>query len=502
MTGANRQLDAAIDAFAVQSDVKAAQAEQLRRAIEADDVLLKRMNDAAKQGRLRSFVLDSSQDGPIGRTEIASGTMKLPPTVFAADTGAKVASLNTALTLQEMSLRFGDGEYLNSQGQRAPVSQEMVGNLQRALGASPALLHQVALAAGAKPEPHLENFSILPEGQGMGAAYDGDAKAVLIPANRLQARSESNLQGFDQVAMVYTLAHETQHAFNHERKQLAWREFHAEVRQIARDHNPVNDYTRPVAKILQASRTDEAEGEIAGWNAVLSMKQQADPSAGLEEMRRTPGSRAYLFITQDPRSGALIGKSGLSFNDDASVAASPQNIEAMGKNYFDRDSRRDRPDSGELVGLGPNKESNYPNYYARNAIEQLITIDRKHARTVGGIEPQMHLNMEALGLEERLIERLGLQISPRPQERQPYYDTSQSPPALRHFDHTKTGPSLNQHVPIDPAVLADEPVARLASARHLCSKDIPTTASTRRSSCKSATKTSSTAVNGTAPASA
>lgn len=67
MTGANRQLDAAIDAFAVQSDVKAAQAEQLRRAIEADDVLLKRMNDAAKQGRLRSFALDFRSDACCGQ---------------------------------------------------------------------------------------------------------------------------------------------------------------------------------------------------------------------------------------------------------------------------------------------------------------------------------------------------------------------------------------------------------------------------------------------------
>lgn len=459
MAKMNRQLDAAVDAFAAQPNVTTVQVEQLRKVLEADSSLAVAMNEAAKEGRLRAFTLDSGRDDPIGRTEIASGTMRLPPEAFSASQGEGCASLNTALKLQEMSLRLGNSEYQDSAGRTVAVSQAMVDNLQHALAASPLLLEKTASAINARPHPHLKSFAILPEGQGMGAAYDGDAKTMLIPAGRLQPVSATNPHGFSLVSMVYTLAHETQHGFNYERKQAAWQQFDAEVRQIAKDKNPINDYTRPVVNIIQASRVDEAEGEIAGWNAVLSMKQKNDPSFGVAEMKKVAGSRAYLFVSANSSDREPVGRSGLTFNADGSVAPSAQNIEAMGKNYFDRSARKGQPDSAELVGLGPHKESNYPNYYGRNAIEQLITIDRKVARSVDGVEPQMHLNMASLGLEERLIERLGLQINPRSQERQPYYDSSQSPPALHHFDHTRTGPGANQHVPIDLAIPADGSMA-------------------------------------------
>ncbi|MGO1000537.1 XVIPCD domain-containing protein [Lysobacter sp. CA196] len=450
MAGMNRQLDAAIDAFATQSGVTATQAEQLRRSLQADEALLRSLNDAARQGTLRSFAMESNQDDPVGRTDIASGTMRLPPAALSSPERGTATSLHTALKLQEMSLRFGNSEYVDSQGRTARVSQEMVSNLQQTLGASPLLLDRTEAAINARPEPHLKSFTVLAGDQGMGAAYDGDVKTMLIPAYRLQATTATNPRGFDKVTMVYAFAHEIQHGFNHERKQMAWREFKAEVRQIAKDDNSVNDYTQPVATIIRASRVDEAEGEIAGWNAVLSMKQKADPSFDLEGMKKIPGARPYLFVTAGSSNVEPVGRSGLRFNEDGSVTPSAENVEAMGKNYFDRASKKGLAESAERVGLGPHKESNYPNYYGRNAIEELITLDRKVAKTVGGVEPRMQLNMAVLGLEENLIERLGLRVDPHPQERQPYYDSSESPPVLRHFDHTRNGANLNQHIPVEP----------------------------------------------------
>jgi hypothetical protein len=461
MAGMNRQLDAAIDAFATQPGVTAAQAERLRRSLQADDALLRSLNDAARQGTLRSFALESNQDDPVGRTDIASGTMRLPPASLSSLESGTTVSLHTALKLQEMSLRFGNSEYVDGQGRTARVSQEMVSNLQQTLGASPLLLERAEAAMNARPEPHLKSFTVLAGDQGMGAAYDGDAKTMLIPAYRLQAMTATNPRGFDKVTTVYAFAHEIQHGFNHERKQTAWREFKAEVRQIAKDGEPVNDYTQPVAKIIRASRVDEAEGEIAGWNAVLSMKQKADPSFDLEGMKKIPGARPYLFVTGGSSNVESVGRSGLKFNEDGSVTPSAENVEAMGKNYFDRASRKGLAESAERVGLGAHKESNYPNYYGRNAIEELITLDRKAAKTVGGVEPRMQLNMAVLGLEENLIERLGLRVYPRPQERQPYYDSSESPPVLRHFDHTRNGVNLNQHIPLEPVADVSPVAAKL-----------------------------------------
>jgi hypothetical protein len=178
-------------------------------------------------------------------------------------------------------------------------------------------------------------------------------------------------------------------------------------------------------------------------------------------MARTSGARPYVFVNWDRQRQQSAPVEGLTFADDLKILPTPANIEALGKSYFDREAKRDQPESSKLATLGPHKEADYPNYYGRNAIERAIYFDRKHAHSVGGVEPQMHLNMSKLRLDERLIERLGLEIDPQPEKRQPYYDTSQSPPTLRHFDHTRTGPSLNEHVPIDPTLLAGEPPARM-----------------------------------------
>ncbi|MGH8082083.1 MAG: XVIPCD domain-containing protein, partial [Lysobacter sp.] len=357
--------------------------------------------------------------------------------------------LDAALKIQEMTLRFGNSTYKDEAGNSVVVSQEMVGNLLTAINASPVLADRITAAIDAEPKPHLKNFGILPHGQGAGAAYDGNDKTMLIPANRLQNKSPTNTSGFDVAPMVFTLAHETQHGFNHENKRQAWGAFDGELKRIARDNNPINDYTPPIEKFLLASRQDEARAEIAGWNAVVSMKGQSDPQVDLEDMKRIGGIRSYVFLQRDDATQQLVGKSGLSFNADSTLEPTPNNIEAMGKNYFDRSPKGDGIESAQTANLGPYGEADYPNYYGKNAIERVIVFDREYARSVGGVEPQMHINMGQLRLSERLIERLGLEIDPNPERPQPYYDTGQSPPALHHFEHTRTGPNRNQHIPID-----------------------------------------------------
>lgn len=127
----NRQLDAAVDAFAAQPGVAPVQVERLRRVLQGYQALLRGLNDAVKQGALRSFPLDPSWEGPIGHTDIASGTMRLPFGALSSSDHGTGSSVHTALKLQEMSLRFGNSDYVDSQGRTTRVSQEMVSNLQQ-----------------------------------------------------------------------------------------------------------------------------------------------------------------------------------------------------------------------------------------------------------------------------------------------------------------------------------------------------------------------------------
>lgn len=461
MAALNAQLASAVDRLRDSPNVDPAQVDELTRAIRTDRKLLRNLNEAAEQGRLAAFaVLPNVPDHSIGKYGIETGVVGIPASLL-TEVGRR-DDLVANLKLQDMSIRFAQTPYRDGAGSQKAVSQEMIDNLQRTINDSPKLAEQLRSAVSVEPRAHLENFAILDPAFGAGGTYDGHTKTMNLPAGRLQAKGPGNLAGFNPEGLTFTLAHETQHGFNHQDKLDAYTSFDRAVRQIARDKNPVNDYTAPIASIMQAGRKDEALAEIAGWNAVHSRVQHLDGNVTIEDMASLKTWQMEDFLERvtgpDER---VVPRAGIQFNEDLSLAPTPANIEAMGRHYVDKPplGSPGLPE-GRTASLGTHKEADYANYYGRNAIERVITIDRKHAQEMGGVEPEMHINMAQLRLDERLIERLGLEIDPRPQERQPYHDTSQSPPLLRHFDHTRTGPSLSEHVPIDPAILADEPLAR------------------------------------------
>ncbi|MFK3650383.1 XVIPCD domain-containing protein [Lysobacter enzymogenes] len=461
MARPNSQLEAAIARLQYSPGTDPSQVAALRAAIRADDDLLDSLNDAARQGRLSGFA--SSAQEPvhsIGRYDMASGVVTLPSAALAGQGGASSADLTAILKLQDMTVRLSQQTYVDQAGGRAAVSQTMVNHLQQTINESPVLAKELRAAAVAEPNPHLKNFAFLDPSFGAGGTYDGDTKTMNLPAARLLPKGPGNQLGFNPDSLTFVIAHEVQHGFNHQGKREAYKVFDREVRDIARDKDPINDYTPPISKLIQAGREDEARAEIAGWNAVLSRTQNIGRVEKLDDMLSSKASQVRDFVERDAARN-VVPVGGLSFNADFSLEPSAANIAAMGRNYFDKmPAHTPGVPEAKTSSLGPHNEADYPNYYGRNAVERAITIDRQHAHAVGGVEPQMHINMGQLRLDERLIERLGLEIDPRPQERQAYYDTSQSPPALRHFDHTKTGPGLNQHIPIDPAVLAEDPIVK------------------------------------------
>lgn len=86
MSQANAQLQAAIHRFAVQPGVTADHAAQLQATINADSDLLAGLNSAAQAGQLKDFAWPApgSAPSPIGRYDLASGTVTLPASSFHA----------------------------------------------------------------------------------------------------------------------------------------------------------------------------------------------------------------------------------------------------------------------------------------------------------------------------------------------------------------------------------------------------------------------------------
>lgn len=469
----NAQLEAALVQFGQQSGVTADQEAQLRSAITSDARLLGQLNQAAQAGQLQGFSLPaagSASPNLVGQYDLQSGVVTLPPSAFQPNGTAASPDLKAVMQVQEMTIRFGHSTYLDppqagvATQASHPVSQDMLDNLQSTLNGSPVLADEVKRAATTpNPATHpprmlLENFAFVRPDVHAGGTYDGYAQTMNLPALGLQSNTSSNPQGrFNPDDLTFVIGHEIQHGFDHPGKSQATALFGQQIDQIARSAPVIHDYTAPIRDYIQAGRDDEAKAEIAGWNALLSRHQQTSLNFSLDDMRqRTLASgRTADFVELDAATNTTIARPGLTFNPDNTLPQTPVNVAAMGQHYFNRPDPAHAQPGQRPVNLGESGRTDYTNYYGTGAIENIILVERQHAQRHPGVTHQLTIDMAAIGLREDLMEQEGIDLRINKATPQPYYDSSQSPPAQHHFDHTQDG-SVNpqhdhQYVPIAPA---------------------------------------------------
>jgi len=463
-------LEAALAQFAQQPGVSSDLQAQLRNAITSDTQLLRQLNSAAQAGHLQAFALPaagSATPNLVGHYQIQSGVVTLPASAFQPSGTTAGADLKSVLQVQEMTVRFGNRTYTDPPQPGAstppathPVSQHMLDNLQNTINESPVLAEQVKRAATTRDPTAtpramlLENFDFVPGNMVAGGTYSGRTHSMNLPVLNLQAQTPTNPQGrFNADDLTFVIGHEIQHGFNHPDKAQARTAFAQQVGQIAASAPVVHDYTAPVRAYIQAGRDDEAKAEIAGWNALLSRRQQTDPAFSLHDMlTKTVRGRVEDFVVPDA-AGVTVPRSGLTFNPDNTLSQSPANIAAMGQHYFNRPDAS-APPAQRPVRLGESGAVDYTNYYGTGAIETIIQAERQHAQHHPGVVHKLTIDMAGIGLKEPLMEREGINIQIDKATPQPYYDTSQSPTAQGNFHHTQDG-SVNaqhdhQHVPVAP----------------------------------------------------
>lgn len=316
---------------------------------------------------------------------------------------------------------------LDQFGRTPGVTSEHVSNLQRAIERSPPLAAQFDAAVSAG---HLRHFALLPPGTNAGGTYDGPTRTINLPVSILSTPSASRTQGMAELTFV--LGHEIQHGFNRSATSQAYRQFDLDVREAL---TTTHDYTDAIGKLISSNRRDEASAEIAGWNALVGMVKASNPDASFRDLYRA-SPRAYDFVRHTSRpADAFEPLPNLTFEPDISLRESAQNIEAMGQNYFDK--------SGDMARLGYHGQSDYANYYGAYAVGVASQWEAANSRP--GVPTRMTINMDRLGLSERLMEENGIFLGPGNPRPQPYLDSSTTPPTLHHFDHTHT---THTHVPI------------------------------------------------------
>lgn len=448
MAAPNPQLEAAIQEFAQQPGVTPEQVAQLRAAITAPPALTTIFNQDAGAGNLSAFALAPPGATRIGTYDPGTGVVTLPAEVLPG-TGS-TADIRSVLKLQDMSLRFAH---------QPGVDAEMHANLQKTLNDSPVLAAQFMDSVRDGATRNLNGFALHTQGVA-GGSYDPDSGVMhLTPASLA-------MPTFREHDLAFVLGHEMQHGANRAAVRHARAQFHAQLKAIAGDADPVNDYTGPIALMKAANRSDEASATIAGWNAMLSYEKQrsGNPAAGLQEMWDNGSHGRVLDFLELDAAGKAVPRAGLAFNSDGTLTPSPPNVEAMGRYYFDQ------PPTGTLgvaaqdtVGIGPLGHSDYTNYYGAGLVSEVIFYERSVGVPKHGDASRMQLNMSKLGFSEKLLEENGIFIAAGSNASQPYHDTGTTPPTPGQFDHTADGPHAHQHVPakpdLDHGITAD--VARL-----------------------------------------
>lgn len=450
----NTRLQTALTQYGTQPGVSAQDVAQLQAAIVADADLLRGMNSAAAAGKLTGFVpaTAGATSPTLGTLDTQTGVVTLPTLQQAGSsvTGSSQSDLTATLKLQEMNLRFA---------QQPGVTADMVRNLQATFNGSPVLVDQTLQRVHAGDLKHLALHT-----QGVaGGSYSPGTQTMNLMAGSMLFSTSASTALDQQRDLTFVLGHELQHGANRQTKAQDVQAASAEMHRVARDPNPVNDYTAGIAMWQQAAREDEAKAHLSGWNALLSMEKErrGNPNTGLAEMWGMPGyqapQRVADFMEQDPANpGAGIPKPGLTFNLDGTLSPTPANVAATGRHYYNQ------PPLGapgvapqNTVGIGHHGDSDYANTTGAAAVSHAIEIERRIAIPKHGAASQMRINMQQLGLDETLLERNGLDLRVNTGTRQPYVNTGNTPATPGNFDHTHdpaTHPNDgHRHVPVDHA---------------------------------------------------
>ncbi len=470
----NPQLEAALVQFGQASTPE--QEAQLRFALRADRELMADFNQAALAGQVRGFTVDPTGKSHAGSYDIASGVITLPTDAFQPTGNRPGADMRGSLHVQEMMVRFGHSDFTLAPATAGglpttlPMTQDMLDNFQRTLNESPVAAAE-AMRAATTIDPNdgdrqmlLQNFGFVPWDMDAGGTYNPGTNTLNLPPLNLQTPTPGGPGNFRADDLAYVIGHEVNHSFNSVAKQDALDVFKREIGVIARSGDAVHDYTLPVEKYIEACRQDEARASIAGMNALVSRQQEITGStptlASINALTTT--ARQQDFMAFDAAKNSVVALPNLTFNPDATLTATQQNIDAMGVHYFNRPVPANALPGDRPLTIGARGTSDYPNYNGTFAIELIIDAERAHeakrghSRGHGGTAHELTLDLGRLKLSESLMEQEGIKITRNPGTPQIYFDSSQTPAAQGNFHHTEDG-SVNaahdhKHVPVAPSM--------------------------------------------------
>jgi hypothetical protein len=312
-------------------------------------------------------------------------------------------------------------------------------DLRKVLDASPDLKKRILDSVD---KGFLTSFNALDPKSGAGGSYDPTTKAINLPMDVLK-RSATNAG--DKAELIFVMGHEIQHSFNATQTAKTTQDFVDGVEKVAKSKTSPHNYTTLIENFTEASRKDEASAHIGGFNAIASQARKDDPKATLKDIYEIEPGRMQDFIDRTgtaPKFSYAL-KAGLTVDANMNMAASKDNVAAMGKYYFDKPAN--------VSQLGANGNLDYTNYYGGYAVTVVGEYEKAYQAANLKADktykpPEVQLDMKRLGLKETLIEQ-DLKFS----DNKPfsYVDTSGGKSKAATFDPQVT-PAPTKALPISP----------------------------------------------------
>jgi hypothetical protein len=193
------------------------------------------------------------------------------------------------------------------------------------------------------------------------------------------------------------------------------------------------ELTDEIKHFKDAHRNSESRAEIENFNSISSMlrKQNDGQIPSLVDIYRVAPDTLgqYMQSVIDPNSGIETGKrmrDGFTLNADMTLSATRQNVESMARIFYDS--------ADKTSVIGHHFGIDYNHYYGSRAIQLIVDMKSgvdaaSHDKSL--LPRQLHLNMKALGLDEKTVEKFLDLPNGKPFV---YYDTSSGKPVKSTFD--------------------------------------------------------------------
>ncbi|MBN8211926.1 MAG: hypothetical protein J0M09_03320 [Xanthomonadales bacterium] len=250
--------------------------------------------------------------------------------------------------------------------------------------------------------------------------YDATGKALAVSADQLNDAARKTQTAN---SIRFTLGHEIQHGVNRQDILDQDKKLTDQAKATAKTPSP-HDYTDELKAYNQTSRKIETTAEIAGFNTLASYVTAKNPKATLKDLYDASPDDMKMYIKQDLSASppTYTAKPGLTIGADLKIASTKENVEAMGKLFYDANGYP-RNEVGRALGMIQKEEG--------DALAAARRIDPKHAA------PEIRVDLKELGLSGMRLPG-GFTDSSRPRL-QSEEGAGPSPGDPRHASHPDNG---------------------------------------------------------------